>query len=563
MDLRPPRWTLLLLPVLAAGMLVLGHALGPASSTETRYCEMGREMAVSGDLILPTFNGAPLLEKPPLVYWATSTAFRLFGIDDVVARIPQLLAGALVLLVTAWIARRLAPEGPGGRWRGALAALALGTMPSFLVQAYTISPDIWLLLSTTLAGAALLEADRAPGRAPRRWALLLHGAMGLGMLVKGPLTLALALGAAVATAAIRRRARILKPFVDPLGLLLFAAITVPWYLALDARLPGVLRSLVERRLFGTLAAASDFHRHAPWVVWMPFLGTLPWIAMLPGAIRQLASRGRWRDGIGMPIVALALAAPILFTFSPARLPSYASPAYPWLALLVALGAPALGASDAVPGAYLARRELGRAALGTGLFAGALGLVAVAAATGLGPVRVAWPYATAVTGAGLLACAVTWLPRPSAGLARPVPRAAVAITLLVLAGGCLAADAPSRVGAAGAICTALARHRVPGEPVAVSLNYNGDWGLVPWCTRGEVPFIEYPSAPMMIAPEVSRPDLFLPATEREPWLRGPGRRWMMLRPRDLRKLADAGVPLTTVASVHEYVLVATKPLDGSR
>jgi hypothetical protein len=39
--------------------------------------------------------------------------------------------------------------------------------------------------------------------------------------------------------------------------------------------------------------------------------------------------------------------------------------------------------------------------------------------------------------------------------------------------------------------------------------------------------------------------------------------MMLRPRDLRKLADAGVPLTTVATVHEYVLVATKPLDGPR
>jgi 4-amino-4-deoxy-L-arabinose transferase-like glycosyltransferase len=561
MDLRPHRATLGLLPVLAAGMLLLGHAVGPSSSTETRYCAMGREMAASGDLIVPTFNGAPLLEKPPFIYWGTSTAFRLFGVGDVVARLPQLLAAALVLLVTAWIARRLAPEGDSGRWRGTLAALALATMPSFLVQAYAIAPDVWLLLSTTTAGAALLEADRAPGRAPRRWALLLHGAMGLGMLAKGPLTLGLALGAALVTAAIRRRARILKPFVDPWGLLLFAALSAPWYLALDARIPGLLASLVERRLFGTLAVAADFHVHGPWIVWLPFLGTLPWTAMLPGAIRQIASRGRWRDGVGLPIVALALAAPVLFTFSAARLPSYGSPAYPWLAVLLALGAPAPSADASVPGARLARVQFGRATLATGLLAGAIGLGALAAAAGLGPVRVAWPYAAAAAAAGVAAIATTFLPRPSATMASPVPRAATAVTLLLVAAGFLAADAPARVGAAGGIWSALARHRAPDEPIAVALNYNGDWGLLPWHSRGEVLFFGYPSDPMMVPPEAYRPDLFRPAAELEPWLQGPGRRWLMLRPRSLKKLAAAGVPLTTVATVHEYVLVATKPLDA--
>ena len=226
------------------------------------------------------------------------------------------------------------------RDRGLLAALALSTMPSFLVQAYTISIDVWLVLVTTVAGWALLEAERAAGKARLRWTLLLHAMTGLGMIVKGPLTLALVFGAAVVTAAFRRDARILRPFVHPLGWLVFAAITTPWYLALDAQIPGMLRSLIERRLFGGVASALRLppppadHRLAADPRDVPVARDAARVDRARCARGTAGSAGR-----GSPLALLALAAPLLFTFSSARLVSYASPAFPWIAVLVALGAP--------------------------------------------------------------------------------------------------------------------------------------------------------------------------------------------------------------------------------
>jgi 4-amino-4-deoxy-L-arabinose transferase-like glycosyltransferase len=361
------------------------------------------------------------------------------------------------------------------------------------------------------------------------------------------------LGAAAATAAIRRRARILRPFAHPLGILLFAAVTVPWYVAVDARIPGLLSDLVRRRLFGGMASSADFHAHGPWTVWLPLLGAFPWIGVLPAAIRGFVGTGRWRDGPGLPLALLAVSAPLLFTFSASRLASYASPAYPFLALLVALGPPTLDA----PSPRLPRTgsDLWRSALGVAL--AALG-VAGAAAFVLGSPATTVAVAAAC---GAAAVAATCLPRPAAARERPVVRAAVAGALLMGAAAAVVAASPERVGSVKALPAALVRHRASGEPFAVTLNYNGDWGVTPWYLRSEVTFFGYPSEPMMVAPEAFRPDLFRPAEALVPWLREPGRRWLMLRPRDRRRLAAQGIALHVVATVHEYELATTVPLPA--
>jgi hypothetical protein len=106
---RAPGIPWIVFGLMAAGLLVVGSRLGLATSTETRYAEIGREMYVSGDWVIPTMNGAPHLEKPPFTYWALAAAYALAGVNDVAARLPGLLAGALTLLVIGGVVRRLAP----------------------------------------------------------------------------------------------------------------------------------------------------------------------------------------------------------------------------------------------------------------------------------------------------------------------------------------------------------------------------------------------------------------------------------------------------------------------
>lgn len=563
-----------LVAVLFGALAFFGVCQGVSTSTETRYAEMGREMLVSGDWIVPTLNGAPLLEKPPFEYWVNAASFAVFGINDLAARVPSLLAGLLVLLVTAIAARRFAPEGDDPvdrRARGPLALLALVTMPAFLIQAYTISIDVWLVLTTTTAGMCWLESVRTDGRPRLRWTLLLHAAFGVGMLAKGPLTLALVGGSAVIVAIARRDRRPLRPFVHPAGLALFLAISVPWYVAANARLPGLLHDLVTRRVFGGLASSKDFHSHSFWYVWFPLLGTFPWLAALPASGHALLGGGRWRRGPGLPLAVLAASAPVLFTFGRARLASYASPAFPLIALLVVLGWPSPATAADGEASRTRRRELTRATAVMALLALALGGWVFATRHDRAGEIVEAPTAALVVGlAGGAAAALAFALRGGARAGRALfARAALVVAGLLAAMGAAAVTHPAAIDSSKPLWEAIERVRRPGEQLGAMFTYEGDWGLLPWYSREPVRYFAYPSEPMIVRPEAYAPDLFLPGAALEPWLRAGERRFLMLRARDLRdsgKTSElvkflADVPTYELARAGQYVVVTNLPLPA--
>ncbi|PWB59135.1 MAG: hypothetical protein C3F16_12715, partial [Betaproteobacteria bacterium] len=83
-----------------------------ANPDEGRYSEISREMAASGDWVTPRLNGIKYFEKPPLQYWASAAAFRLFGEGEFTARIYTALCGLLAILAVGFTARRLAGTEP-------------------------------------------------------------------------------------------------------------------------------------------------------------------------------------------------------------------------------------------------------------------------------------------------------------------------------------------------------------------------------------------------------------------------------------------------------------------
>ncbi len=46
---------------------------------ESVYAECSREMAASGNYVVPTVNGQPFYDKPPLVYWLQAASIRALG----------------------------------------------------------------------------------------------------------------------------------------------------------------------------------------------------------------------------------------------------------------------------------------------------------------------------------------------------------------------------------------------------------------------------------------------------------------------------------------------------
>ncbi|MGB7491776.1 MAG: phospholipid carrier-dependent glycosyltransferase, partial [Thermoanaerobaculia bacterium] len=94
----------LALTVAALYLLFLGRH-GLHESDEGRYAEIAREMKESGDLLIPTLNGIPHFQKPPVIYWSTAASLFVLGENEVAARMVSLLAALGVLVLTFWIGR--------------------------------------------------------------------------------------------------------------------------------------------------------------------------------------------------------------------------------------------------------------------------------------------------------------------------------------------------------------------------------------------------------------------------------------------------------------------------
>ena len=90
------------------GSCFLGLARGLWTPDEPREAGIGREMYADPGVI-PTLNGQPFIEKPPLYYWATALSFGIAGGPSVsAARAVSGLAGALTLAVVfLWVWRAL------------------------------------------------------------------------------------------------------------------------------------------------------------------------------------------------------------------------------------------------------------------------------------------------------------------------------------------------------------------------------------------------------------------------------------------------------------------------
>src|SRR5216110_2386084 len=104
----PARGAALLLALVTA-LLVLRLGEPPlVGPDEPRYARVAVEMHRSGEAVVPTLQGRPWLEKPPLYYWLAGAAFAVLGETETAARLPSALAGAA-------LAGLVAPPPPARR----------------------------------------------------------------------------------------------------------------------------------------------------------------------------------------------------------------------------------------------------------------------------------------------------------------------------------------------------------------------------------------------------------------------------------------------------------------
>jgi 4-amino-4-deoxy-L-arabinose transferase-like glycosyltransferase len=178
--------TVLLLVLLCGVLFFYGINTGELYQTESLRAILAAEFLRSGNWVVPTLYGEPLLTKPPGMYAAIALASWPHGsVTVLTARLPSSLAATgIVFLFYAAFARRF-----GGR-AGLLAAALLPA--SFLWLNRVPSAEIDLVQLAWVAAALLcflgaLEIAEAPGRA-RFWNEWLWWQLALFCVAGGVLT---------------------------------------------------------------------------------------------------------------------------------------------------------------------------------------------------------------------------------------------------------------------------------------------------------------------------------------------------------------------------------------
>ena len=110
---QPPRATRLswlVLGFIAAVYIAACYAPVIFDDNEGLYAGAVREMHASGNWLMPTVDGFPRVQKPPLVYWTMLVSTALLGESEFAMRLPNALATIGWIFATYLIARRLGGE---------------------------------------------------------------------------------------------------------------------------------------------------------------------------------------------------------------------------------------------------------------------------------------------------------------------------------------------------------------------------------------------------------------------------------------------------------------------
>jgi 4-amino-4-deoxy-L-arabinose transferase-like glycosyltransferase len=327
------RWLLGLLLLITLWFATLG-ARRLIEPDEGRYAEISREMLVTEDWLTPRLNGIKYFEKPPLQYWATAGAYRLWGQNEFSARFWTGFTGFAGIVLLGFAGRRLFDV------RSGLAASAiLASSLLYVVVSHFITLDMSLAFFMELAVFSFLLAQRTPPQSPaeRYWMWLAWTATALGFLSKGLVALILPALTLLVYSAVTRETSAWKRLHVLTGLPLLLAISAPWVIAVSLRNPEFpqfffLHEQLDRFL------TTIHHRDAPWWYFLPLLvlGALPWSSLCLFSFTSswradTGSRFQARRFLWLYIIVVML----FFSVSHSKLPPYIAPAFPAIALLTA------------------------------------------------------------------------------------------------------------------------------------------------------------------------------------------------------------------------------------
>ena len=342
-------WHILILMALTLAMVLPGLSDLPViDRDEARFAQASVQMAETNDHLNIKFQKEARNKKPAAAYWAQTAMIELFNRDGErriwVQRLPSALAALLTILALYWGGSRLV-----GRQAALISCALLATSLIFVFEGHIAKTDALLCASTTLMFASLARLRLAKGRL-EIW--VFWAALGLSIMIKGPIGPALTILTFAALWIFERDLAWARPLLHKGAILLFFLIWMPWAIAIYIVTDGAFFiDSLGKDFGGKVVSGQESHGAPPgthslaiWLTLWPASLFLPMaIAFARNAIRTKADEAKARA----LRFSLCWAVPfwILIELMPTKLPHYGLPVFPALCLMMGAAIVSLRQTD--------------------------------------------------------------------------------------------------------------------------------------------------------------------------------------------------------------------------
>lgn len=318
--------------LLALAVYVPGLWLYPLSDAESKYAEIPREMVESGDWVQPQMDYVPYLLKPPLSFWITAVWYKIGGVHEFGARLPNAILGIALAFVIGAIARTLF----GTRASTVAVVLSL-TTAEFYVYTRETGIEMTLVFFTALVHHCFLRWQRTDRK---KWLVLAWASAAGAVLAKGPIGFLFPGASIVLYLFFTRQRGQLRRLFHPVGLIVFLLLALPWPIAMAMRSQDFLWfAFVNETWYRFLGQRLPNDGLYPTGYFLTLVAAefYPWVQHLPHALARGVREGRasYEGHCVIYLLCWAIVPLVVFSLSKSKVDFYGLQSYPGFLLLVA------------------------------------------------------------------------------------------------------------------------------------------------------------------------------------------------------------------------------------
>ncbi|MBT30379.1 MAG: hypothetical protein CMO01_12030 [Thalassobius sp.] len=296
---------------------------------EVKNAQCAREMYLSGNYLVPYFNGELRVDKPPLHYFFMILSYQIFGFGAFGARIFSALFGVCTVLGTYFFSKKYL-----GETAALFAGAALVCSIQVATQFHMATPDPYLI---TLVSLALFSYYRGYEEKKFKWYLGAYVLLAFATLAKGPVALLLPGIIVLLFLFLEGELNVknilsLKPVLAIVLILLIAA---PWFLAVHFATDGewtvgfFIKHNLQRYSDPMEGHGAPFFMSLVYVI----TGLLPLSVLLPQSLIFAFKERKQNSFVQLCLVTVTVFVGF-FAFSGTILPSYPAPCLPFAAALI-------------------------------------------------------------------------------------------------------------------------------------------------------------------------------------------------------------------------------------